>query len=71
MRDQRFPAPFGELLGEILSIELGAKVEAWLETGSGAEPLSDVYARAETLRRGLRPAGSHSYGEVTDLWRIW
>ena len=71
IRDQRFPAPFGELLGEILSVQLGAKVEEWLRMGSGAEPLTDVYARAEILRRGLRPAGAHSYGEVTDLWRTW
>jgi hypothetical protein len=68
MRDQNFPAPFGELLSEILSVQLGAKVDDWLRTGRGAEPLAAIYARASAMRAGLRMAGSHSCGDVTDLW---
>lgn len=71
MRDQNFPAPFGDLLGEILSVRLGAKVDRWLETGEGAQPLQQVYAETTALKNSLRPAGSHSCGEVTNIWRPW
>lgn len=68
MRRQQFPAPFGELLGEILAVQLEAKVNEWLKTAVGAEPLPDVYARATAMKQSLHGAGSHSCGEVTDLW---
>jgi len=71
MRDQNFPAPFGDLLGEILSVRLGAKVDRWLETGEGAQPLQQVYAETTALKNSLRPAGSHTCGEVTDIWSPW
>ncbi len=68
MRRQEFPAPFGELLEEILAVQLAEKVDAWLQTGAGAEPLQQVYARATAMKAALHFAGSHSVGEVTDLW---
>jgi hypothetical protein len=69
IRNQQFPAPFGELLGEILGVQLAKKTEHWLRTGRGSEPLKELYERANQLRQGLRMGGAHSYGEVTDLWR--
>jgi len=71
MRDQNFPAPFGDLLGEILSVRLGAKVDRWLQSGEGTQPLKQIYAEATALKNSLHPAGSHSCGDVTDLWSPW
>lgn len=68
MRRQQFPAPFGDLLGEILAVQLETKVNTWLNGGVGAEPLADIYARATALKHSLHGAGSHSSGVVTDLW---
>jgi hypothetical protein len=68
MRRQQFPAPFGELLSEILSVELTDRVDRWLADGVGAEPLEAIYRRAADMRPALRLGGAHSYGPVTDLW---
>ncbi len=68
MRQQQFPVPFGDLLQEILAVQLAQKVELWIKTGNGAEPLSDIYSRASALRKSLQLRSSHSVGDVTNLW---
>lgn len=70
MRDQNFPAPFGDLLSEILSVKLADRVERWVQSGEGGKPIESVYAEARDLMGGLQLRGSHSCGDVTDRWRL-
>jgi Protein of unknown function (DUF2726) len=54
MRPQRFPAPLPDLLDEILAVELAAQVDQYLAGQVGAAPLSEVMARWNRLKGGLR-----------------
>ncbi len=71
IRKQQFPVPFGDLLAEILAVQLTRKVETWLRTGDGSEPLADVYAQSTAMKNALEFRSSHTVGEVTDLWFPW
>lgn len=68
MRDQNFPAPFGDLLSEILSVRLADRVQHWVQSGQGGRPIESVYVEADGLMSGLQLRGRHSYGEFTDGW---
>lgn len=70
MRDQNFPAPFGDLLSEILSVKLADRVQHWVQSGEGGKPMEAVYAEARDLMGGLQLRGSHSCGDVTDRWHL-
>lgn len=61
MRPQQFPIILGDLLDEILSIQLAEEVFKWVRGDSRALPMKQIYARVETMQKGLRLGRSHGF----------
>ncbi len=69
MRPQQFPAPFSDLLGEILAVQLADRVAGWLDGREGSAPMEAICRRADEMRKSLHLYGWHAAGEVADRWR--
>lgn len=68
MRPQQFPLHFGDLLDEILSVQLTARVEEWLRGEASSLKLSDIDRIVREMSSSLKMSRAHSYGPsvVTD-----
>ncbi|MCF4125739.1 DUF2726 domain-containing protein [Methylobacterium sp. SyP6R] len=64
MRPQHFPINLGDLLDEILSVQLSREVLQWDKNQAGALPMSKIYLIADKLKSNINVSRSHSCGQI-------